>query len=70
MPGSLLRISAEFSPAAAWLTLCLTAVIAVFVLYVGIALWAVLCATDPEQRQVRYQVFRDLLGLFHRGKRQ
>jgi hypothetical protein len=42
----------------------------VFVVYVGVALHAELHAPDQEQRQVRYQVFRDLLDLFRRGGRQ
>ena len=46
-----------------------SAFVAVFVLYVGIALRAVLRAPNDEQRQVRYQMFRDLLDLFHYGKR-
>lgn len=70
MLDTLIRIVTELGPAVAWLALCLAAIIGIFVLYVGIALWAVLRAADPEQRQVRYQVFRDLIGLFRRGKPQ
>jgi hypothetical protein len=65
---ALLRLCAEFGPAAAWLTIFIAVVIAVFVLYVGIALHAVLRAKDREQREIRYQVFRDLLDLFRRRK--
>ena len=68
MLDTLLRTPAELGPAADRLALSLAAIITIFVLYVGIALWAVLRAGDPEQRQIRYQVFRDLLGLFRRGK--
>ena len=66
MLDALLRLSAEFGPMASWFLIFIAAVVAVFLAYVGIALWALLRATDPEQRQVRYQVFSDLLGLFRR----
>ena len=39
-------------------------------LYLGIALRAVLLAPDREQQQIRYQGFRDLLDLLRRGKHQ
>jgi hypothetical protein len=64
----LLRTLAELGPTARWLAIFFAAVVAVFVLYVGIALRAVLSATDAEQRKVRYEVFKDLLGLFKRRK--
>jgi hypothetical protein len=64
----LLRTLAELGPTARWLAIFFAAVVAVFVLYVGIALHAVLSATDAEQRKVRYEVFKDLLGLFKRRK--
>jgi hypothetical protein len=67
MLDALLRIGAELGPMATWFAMFLAAIVAVFVLYVGIALRAVLCARDEAQRQVRYQVFRDLLDLFNRG---
>ena len=37
-----------------------------FVLYIGIAMWFTFRARDAEQRQIRYQVFRDLRDLFFR----
>ena len=64
----LLRAQAELGPTARWLAIFFAAVVAAFVLYVGIALYAVLSADDAEQRKVRYEVFRDLLSLFKRGK--
>lgn len=64
----LLRTLAELGPTARWLAIFFAAVVAVFMLYVGIALHAVLSATDAEQRKVRYEVFKDLLGLFRRRK--
>jgi hypothetical protein len=66
----LLRLSSELGPGAAWLAIFFAAVTATFVAYVGIALGAVLRATDQEQRKVRYQVFRDLLDLFRSRKPQ
>lgn len=63
----LLRLMAGLGPTAFWTVVFFAAVVAVFVGYVGIALWAVI-HTPPEQQQVRYQVFRDLLDLFRRGR--
>jgi hypothetical protein len=61
-----LRILAEVGPETTWAIVFSTAFIAVFVLYVGIALVATLRARDPQQQTIRYQVFRDLLELFRR----
>ena len=63
----LLRLTAGLGPMTIWVVFIVAAIVAVFVIYVGIALHAVLHAADQEQRQVRYQVFRDLLDLFRRG---
>jgi hypothetical protein len=65
----LLRTLTELGPVATWLVIFFAAVVAVFVLYLGIALRAVLHAADPEQREIRYKVFRDLLDLFRPRKR-
>ena len=70
MLDALFRLSAEFGPVASWFLIFIAAVVAVFVAYVGIALLAVLRATDQEQQQVRYRVFSDLLGLFRRGRQR
>jgi hypothetical protein len=64
----LLRLLADAGHGASWIVMFFAAVIAVFVLYVGIAIWATLHAVDPDQRKVRYQIFRDLLDLFRRGR--
>jgi len=69
MLGILFCTFTEAGPVAIWAAIFVTAIIAVFVLYVGVALWAALRASE-QQQQVRYQVFRDLLDLFRRGKRQ
>ena len=63
----MVRVIAEVGPGAAWLMVFFAAVIAVFVMYVGIALFATLCAGDEQQRNIRYRLFRDLLSLFRRG---
>jgi hypothetical protein len=55
---------------AVWVAKFCAAIVAVFVLYIGIAFWATLHASDPEQRKIRYQLFRDLLDLFRRGRDQ
>lgn len=66
----LLRFEAEIGPMAHWIVVFCAAVVAAFVVFVGIALWATLHPSDPdpEQQKIRYQVFRDLLELFFRGK--
>jgi hypothetical protein len=68
--AELLRLLAEIGPGVIWVFIFIAAVVAVFVLYIGIALWATLRAKDPDQRTVRYQVFHDLLDLFLRGRRK
>jgi hypothetical protein len=62
----LVHILAALGPGTLWIAKFCAAVVAIFVLYVGIAIWATLHAPDPEQRKVRYQIFRDLLDLFRR----
>jgi hypothetical protein len=66
----LLRVEAEAGPAAIWVVIFCAAVVAAFVAFIGITLWTILHPSnpDPEQQKIRYQVFRDLLELFLRGK--
>jgi len=66
--AELLRLLAEVGPGVVWVFIFIAAVVAVFTLYVRIASWATLSASDPGLQKVRYQVFRDLLGLFRRGR--
>ncbi len=66
----LLRLLAAVGTAANWIAIFFAAIIAVFVLYLGIALYAVLRASDKEQWERRYKVFRDLLHWFDRGRRR
>ena len=66
----LLRLLTDVGAAANRIAIFIAAVVAVFLLYLGIALRAVLRASEKEQREVRYQVFRDLLHWFDRGRRQ
>jgi len=63
------RLLAEVGPEAIWFVAYFACLIGVFVLYLGIAMWATLRARDPEQQHIRYQVFRDLRDLFLREKR-
>jgi len=46
------RLVAEVGPAANWIMIVLTAVVAVFLLYIGIALWATLRETDPGRQKI------------------
>lgn len=66
MPA-LFRLAIEVGTAANWVFT--SAIMAVFVVFIGIAMYAVLSAEDPEQRKVRYKVFRDLL-YFCSGRRR
>lgn len=70
MLGMLSRMPSEVGPDATWVVRFIALLVAVFVLYTGIALWATLRAPDPDQRQIRYQIFRDLLDLFRPGRRR
>ena len=70
MLAELLRSVAEIGPGVIWVFIFIAAIVAVFVIYIGIALWATLRAKDTEQQKVRYQVFHDLLDLFGRGRRR
>lgn len=62
--STLFRMMADSGPGAMRIAEFCAAVTAVFVVYIGIAIWATLRAKDPEQLKVRYQIFRDLLDLF------
>jgi hypothetical protein len=66
----LLHTLTEVGVAASWVGTIIAAVVVIFVLYVGIALYAVLHASDEKQQKVRYRVFRDLLKVFVRGRRR
>lgn len=67
MLDMLLRVAAELGPVAASITIVISVVVMVFLLYIGIAMRAVLRTSDPKEREIRYQMFRDLLDVFHRG---
>ena len=64
----LLRVSAAVGPSAIWIAKFSAAAVAVFILYIGYLIWATLHTSDTDQRQVRYQIFRDLLDLFRHGR--
>lgn len=67
--GVILRVLAEFGPAAGWIAKFAAAVVTALVIYLGLALVAVLRA-EPDNANIRYQVFRDLLDLFRRRRRR
>jgi hypothetical protein len=66
----LLRALAVVGADASWVVCFIAAVIAVFVVYLGIAMYATLRASDLEQQKIRYKVFQDLLKLFTRGRQR
>jgi len=63
-----LRQLVEMGPVAGWVLVFAAAVVAVFVLYVGVAMVATLATRTPRKTKVRYQVFTDLLDLFRRRR--
>jgi hypothetical protein len=65
----LLRVLAEMAPAAEWAAGFVAAVVAAFVVYVGLAMAATLLTRDQKRLKVQYRVFSDLLRLFRRGRR-
>jgi hypothetical protein len=65
----LLRLLAEVGAAANWIVFFIAAIIAVFMVYIGIAMWAIFRTRDADQQKIRYKVFRDLLGVFDRRRR-
>ena len=70
MKGLLFYLMAAFGPTAARAAVFSAAVIAVFVVYVGIAMVVVLRTDDVRKAEIRYRVFRDLLRLFRRRGRR
>jgi hypothetical protein len=68
MLDTLLRALVDLGPSVIWVAKFCAAVVAVFVLYVGIAIWAAIRARDLSSQVIRYQIFRDLLDLFRRGR--
>ena len=64
MQALVIRLLESAGPMIGWISVFAAVVVMVFVLFVGVALWAVLRPSSDEQQKVRYQVFRDLLDLF------
>lgn len=60
----LFRLLAEAGPGITWTAICLAALVAVFMFYIGLAMLVTLRAHDPARAKISYQVFRDLLDLF------
>ena len=68
MEGLLFHLAAAAGPAAAWAAGFSAVVIVAFVVYVGLARVVVLRTEDVRKAEIRYRVFRDLVGLFRRGR--
>jgi hypothetical protein len=64
----LVRAVTDLGPDALWIAMFCAVIVAVFVLYIGIAMWATIRAPDPQARKIRYQMFHDLLDLFRRRR--
>ena len=70
MLDTLIRLLAAVGPEAIWIIIFFTAMVAVFVIYIGIAMRAAMRADNIEQQQLCYRMFRDLLDLFRKRRRQ
>lgn len=66
----LFRLVAALGPKAFSIIMMFGGLAAILVLYLGIAMRATLHAHDPEEQQIRYQIFRDLLEVFLRARRR
>jgi hypothetical protein len=60
-----LRQLVEMGP---WALVFAATMVAVFAVYVGIAMIATVASRDHRRTKVRYQVFTDLLDLFRRRR--
>jgi hypothetical protein len=65
----LLRLAATTGPEAMWIIGFIMGVVAIFVLYIGVAMVATLRAKDSDRGKICYKVFSDLVGLFGRRRR-
>jgi hypothetical protein len=66
----LLRLVAAVGIAASWIVCFIAAIVGMFTVYIGVAMWATLRADDADKRKIRYRMFRDLLGaIFPRRRR-
>ena len=69
MLDTLLRVPAAVGPSAIWMAKFCAAVVAVFVLYVGIVIWAIAARSRiPNSGRFATRSFRDLLDLFSRRR--
>lgn len=70
MLSLLLRMLAVLGPTVEWTAIYVAVVIAIFVIYIGWVLRALIRATEPKQRDAYLQALRELVRLFRPGKRQ
>ena len=59
----------EIGPGTVWMLDLFAGVVAAFVVYIGILLWAVIRVNDPEKRKILYKILSDLIRLFDRRRR-
>jgi uncharacterized membrane protein len=62
----LFNLVAATGSVAEWAGVFSAVVVATFVVYIGLAMVVVLRTKDVRKAEIRYRVFRDLLGLFRR----
>jgi hypothetical protein len=58
------RLLVQVGTTASWIVFFIATIVAVFVVYIGIAMGATLRASDPEQQKMRYRIFhgKHILG--------
>lgn len=63
MLKKLIRLGSATTSVAAVIGVCAAFLVVVFSLYVGVAMIAAIRSGDPEQAELRYKIFRDLLSV-------
>lgn len=70
MVEAFIHLSSAVAPEAIWIVKFVAALIALFALYVGIVLAAILLAKEKGIKELYYHVLRELLKIFCRRPRR
>lgn len=60
------RLLAAAGAMASWISILVVAVVALFVIYIGVAMAAALLASDAKQQRIRLKILQSLLGILVR----
>lgn len=63
MLKKLVRLGSATTSVAAVIVVCAAFIVVVFSIYVGVAMIAAIRSGNPEQAELRYRIFRDLLSI-------